>query len=75
MTLKQKEWSYTTSKEELINHPSYANPVIRKRIGTVYVSGYEKHYLFGMIKTTVKTDEYIVWDSGYKIFQIGDSNV
>jgi hypothetical protein len=75
MSLKQKEWSYRTSKEELVNHPSYANPVIIKKNGTVYVCGYEKEYLFGLIKTTIKTDEYTVWESGHVIFQMEDSNV
>ena len=75
MSFKQKKWSYNTSKEELVNHPSYANPVIIKRNGTVYVTGYEKEYLFGLIKTTIKLDEYTVWESGHVIFQMKDSNV
>ena len=68
--MMKKEWSYKTSKEELVNHPMYSNPVIIKRMGTVFVNGYKQSYLFGLIKTTVKTNEETIWDTGYTIFEL-----
>lgn len=66
----KKQWSYQTSKEELVNHPMYSKPVIQKRIGTVFVNGYEKSCLFGLIKITVKTNEETIWENGYTIFEL-----
>ena len=64
--MPKREWTYTTSKSEVVNHPAYASPVVKIRYGTVYVKEYEKDILWGLL-TIVKTKEEIVWDDDFKI--------
>ena len=72
--MPKREWTYTTSKSEVINHPAYSMPVVKARFGTVYVKEYEKEILWGFW-TIVKVKEETVWDDDFKIFPIGDHNV
>ena len=70
----KREWTYTTSQSKVVNHPNYAQPVIKARYGTVFVKEYEKDILWGLF-TIVKTKEETVWDDEFKIISFGGSNV
>ena len=65
-------WSYPTSKEELVNHPKYSKPVVMKKMGVIHVTGYERAYLWGLIKTRTKIGEKTIWDAGYSIYELKD---
>ena len=72
--MPKREWTYTTSQSKVVNHPNYAQPVIKVRFGTVYVKEYEKDILWGLF-TIVKTKKETVWDDDFKIIGFGSSNV
>ena len=72
--IPKREWSYKTAREELVNHPSYAMPVVKKQMGTVFVKEYEKTIFWGLL-TLVKTKTETVWDSDYIIHELGVKNV
>lgn len=72
--MPKRKWSYKTAREELVNHPSYAMPVIKKQMGTVFVEEYEKPILWGFC-TIVKTKQNTVWDSDYIIHEFEVKNV